>query len=98
MDSWVQVYLIENLLRYTGHVQEKEFRMASHNTGSIPQPVFVPSIPVSEVLPWALFGGLLLLLAIYFVGAEQGATSMMHGRSIHEFVHDGRHLLGFPCH
>ena len=26
------------------------------------------AIPVREVLPWAVFGGLLLLLAIYFVG------------------------------
>jgi Probable cobalt transporter subunit (CbtB) len=72
--------------------------MASHNTAPIPQPLFIPAIPLSEILPWAFFSGLLLLLAIYFVGAEQGATSIMHGSSIHEFVHDGRHLLGFPCH
>jgi hypothetical protein len=63
---------------------------------------FVPAlgpvaIPVREVLPWAVFGGL-LLLAIYFVGAEQGATSLIPGMYVHEFVHDGRHLLGFPCH
>ena len=56
------------------------------------------AIPVREVLPWAIFGGLLLLLAIYFVGAEEGATSLVPGRYVHEFVHDGRHLLGFPCH
>jgi hypothetical protein len=72
--------------------------MAFHGTESIAQPVSVPIIPLSEILPWALFAGLLLLLMIYFVGAEQGATSMVHGRTIHEFVHDGRHLLGFPCH
>ena len=29
------------------------------------------AIPVREVLPWAIFGGLLLMLAIYFVGAEE---------------------------
>lgn len=63
-----------------------------------PQPVIIPAIPVREVLPWALFGGLLTLLAIYFVGAEQGATALFHGAMVHEFVHDGRHLLGFPCH
>jgi hypothetical protein len=55
-------------------------------------------IPVREVLPWAIFIGLILLIAIYFVGAEQGATSIFSGMYIHEFVHDGRHLLGFPCH
>jgi hypothetical protein len=56
------------------------------------------SIPVREILPWAVFGGLIFLLALYFIGAEQGATSIFPGMYIHEFVHDGRHLLGFPCH
>jgi hypothetical protein len=61
----------------------------------IAQPV---PIAVGELLPWAVFGGLLLLLALYFVGAEQGAVSLISGTYVHEFVHDGRHLLGFPCH
>jgi hypothetical protein len=56
------------------------------------------SIPVREILPWAVFVGLLALLALYFVGAEEGATSLIPGLYVHEFVHDGRHLLGFPCH
>lgn len=55
-------------------------------------------IPLSELLPWAIFAGLLLLLAVYFVGAEQGATHLFPGMYVHEFVHDGRHLIGFPCH
>ena len=58
----------------------------------------VIAIPLREWLPWAIFAGLILLLAIYFVGAEQGATSLISGTYVHEFVHDGRHLLGFPCH
>lgn len=63
------------------------------------KPVVVPApIPVRELLPWATFVGLILLLALYFVGAEQGATSLVPGMYVHEFVHDGRHLLGFPCH
>ncbi len=55
-------------------------------------------IPVREILPWAIFGGLLMLLGLYFIGAEQGALSIFSGTNVHEFVHDGRHLLGFPCH
>lgn len=58
----------------------------------------IPVIPVRELLPWAVFAGLIMLLALYFVGAEQGATSLIGGMAVHEFVHDGRHLLGFPCH
>lgn len=56
------------------------------------------AIPVSDALPWVVFGGLLLLLTVYFVGAEQGAASLVNGAYVHEYLHDGRHLLGFPCH
>lgn len=55
-------------------------------------------VPVRDVMPWALFATLLLAVCVYFVGAEQGATAVFNGEMIHEFVHDGRHLLGFPCH
>jgi hypothetical protein len=64
----------------------------SHTT---PAPV---AIPMRELLPWAVFGLLLAVLAIYFVGTEQGAMSLVGGQYVHEFAHDGRHLLGFPCH
>jgi hypothetical protein len=62
----------------------------------VPQLAAAP-IPVRELLPWVLFG-VVLVLALYFVGAEEGATSIFPGMYVHEFVHDGRHLLGFPCH
>jgi hypothetical protein len=61
--------------------------------------IFEPkALPLREFLPWLLFVGLLTILAFYFVGAEQGAASVVSGTAVHEFVHDGRHLLGFPCH
>jgi hypothetical protein len=56
------------------------------------------AIPVRALVPWAIFGGLLAILAIYFVGVEEGALSIFSGMYVHEFVHDGRHLLGFPSH
>ncbi len=55
-------------------------------------------IPVRELLPWAVFAGLMLMLAIYFVGVEEAATSLIKGMYVHEFVHDGRHSLSFPFH
>jgi Probable cobalt transporter subunit (CbtB) len=58
----------------------------------------LPPFSLSAVLPWLIFAGLLLLVALYFVSTEQGATSLLAGRAVHEWVHDGRHLLGFPCH
>ncbi len=48
---------------------------------------------------WILGTIALGLLAYYFIGVDQGALSVfgkdMH---IHEYVHDARHFLGFPCH
>lgn len=58
----------------------------------------VTPLPLRAVLPWAVFVGTLMLVLLYFVGAEQGATSVFSGAGVHEWVHDGRHLLGFPCH
>jgi len=57
-----------------------------------------PAIPVGEFAPWAVLGLLLALILLYFVSTEQGAVALFKGTSVHEFVHDGRHLLGFPCH
>lgn len=65
---------------------------------SAPKAAEIPAIPVREIMPWAIFGLVLAVLAVYFVGAEQGALALFDGAAIHEFVHDGRHLLGFPCH
>jgi hypothetical protein len=64
--------------------------------GAIDAPV--PIVSAGELLPYVIFAGVLLMLLVYFVGAEEGATAMVGGTSVHEFVHDARHLLGFPCH
>jgi hypothetical protein len=64
---------------------------------SLPGVVHPPAVSLREMWPWALFG-LALLLLVYAVGAEEGAASIVPGDAIHEWVHDGRHLLGFPCH
>ncbi|MGO4445349.1 CbtB-domain containing protein [Mycobacterium sp. 2YAF39] len=48
---------------------------------------------------WLTLTAFLALLVIYFIGMDQGATSVFGNNTvIHEFVHDARHLLGFPCH
>lgn len=56
-------------------------------------------LPVTKAALWLVGATFSALLAYYFVGVDQGAVSVfgkdMH---IHEFVHDARHFLGFPCH
>ncbi|MBF7014003.1 CbtB-domain containing protein [Novosphingobium resinovorum] len=56
------------------------------------------AIPLADIAPWAVLGMLLALIFLYFVSTEQGAYALFKGMYVHEFVHDGRHLLGFPCH
>ena len=66
-------------------------------TTAVPE-IEIPSIPLGQIAPWALFYGLVAVLVIFFISADQGAVSIPAGNAIHEFVHDGRHLLGYPCH
>ena len=67
------------------------------------QAMMAPTRPVdlsaASAALWLAGATLLALLVIYFVGIDQGAVSVfgadMH---VHEFTHDARHLLAFPCH
>ena len=64
----------------------------SPEPGTVPAPIATPG----ELLPYFVLGGLVLLILVYFVGGEQSALAVFSGGSVHEFVHDARHLLGFP--
>ena len=44
----------------------------------------LPTIELRELAPWALFFGLLGMLVIFFVSADQGAVSIPAGTAIHE--------------
>jgi hypothetical protein len=56
-------------------------------------------IPGTRAWLWLIGTAALALLVYYFVGVDQGAVSVFGSDThIHEFVHDGRHFLGFPCH
>ena len=53
----------------------------------------------SRAMYWMAGAVILALVLYYFIGVDQGATSVFgHNLMIHEFVHDSRHFLGFPCH
>lgn len=65
---------------------------------AVPEVVHPPSIELRELWPWAMFAGALLLVLVYLVGVDEGAASIIPGRVLHEYFHDGRHLLYFPCH
>ena len=54
---------------------------------------------------WVWPALIVFLLAVYAVGYDQGAllqpllgAASRSMNYMHELMHDGRHLLGFPCH
>ncbi|GAA3822808.1 CbtB domain-containing protein [Nocardioides panacisoli] len=51
--------------------------------------VEIPTVPLAQLAPWALFAALIGSVVVYFAGADA---------ALHEWVHDARHLLGYPCH
>lgn len=70
--------------------------VASGKTKTQARPVDLSAAKAALWLAGTVF---LALLVVYFVGLEQGAVSVFGSDShVHEFMHDARHLLGFPCH
>ena len=55
-------------------------------------------IPARELAPWLVLGALFAMSVLVLISSAQGAITIPAGTAIHEWVHDGRHLLGFPCH
>jgi hypothetical protein len=61
---------------------------------------YAPGLPL-----WSLLALALLLLALFLLLSASGDLLVpLLGRAagpfdyLHEFAHDGRHLLGVPCH
>jgi hypothetical protein len=69
----------------------------AHATTAAPT-IQVPALPIAQLAPWALFFGVIATLTIFFVSTGQGAVGLPAGTLLHEWVHDARHLLGYPCH
>ncbi|MFG1653073.1 CbtB domain-containing protein [Micromonospora sp. NPDC049275] len=60
------------------------------------QPLVHPAVPTR--LLWTVLATVAVLtLLAYLVAFDQGAVSRS-GMYLHELMHDGRHLLGVPCH
>jgi hypothetical protein len=66
-------------------------------SAELPEAAYPPAVSLHDAWPWAIFAAA-LLAALYFVGLDEGAASLIPGHAVHEWVHDGRDLLGFPCH
>ena len=67
---------------------------------STTSPISTPLIHANVKTVALLLGvSILALLVYYFIGVDEGMLSVF-GKSmvLHEFFHDGRHFLGFPCH
>jgi hypothetical protein len=52
----------------------------------------------ARVPAWTWLVVTLALAAAYALTLENGAVLQAGGATLHELFHDGRHLLGVPCH
>ena len=59
-------------------------------------PLYAPAVS-PRLITAAVAVVAVLLLLTYLVAFDQGAVSQS-GMYLHELMHDGRHLLGVPCH
>lgn len=78
-------------------IPEKELTVAAYASPDVDDRPVTLSVPTT-----ALALGLTAVFALllyYFIGIDQGAVSVFgEDTHVHEFVHDARHFLGFPCH
>ena len=74
--------------------------VSSTSTIARREPVHAPAaLPLAAGTWWLVATALFSLLVYYVVGIDQGALSVFgNDMHIHEFMHDGRHVLAFPCH
>ncbi len=59
-------------------------------TTGAPEAIAVPA--------WAWLVLALALATVYALTLENGATLRAGATVLHELFHDGRHMLGVPCH
>lgn len=73
--------------------------MSSASYAAVPAKTGAVDWAKDSAIGWVISALVVAALLYYFIGVDQGAYSLfgsdMH---IHEFVHDSRHFLGFPCH
>ena len=72
----------------------------SNHAVSPATPIAVPIVTAeTKTIALLLGAGFLALMVYYFIGVDQGMLSVFGKNMVlHEFFHDGRHFLGFPCH
>ena len=57
-----------------------------------------PVSPLTWLLPLLMAAGLLFAVAFDQGQLAQVVKAAAGDSTVHEFFHDSRHMLGFPCH
>lgn len=73
--------------------------MAQTISGAPKLSVAVPDVSALDAALWLTATTFVAALGYYFLGFDQGAVSVFGSDThVHEYIHDARHFLGFPCH
>jgi hypothetical protein len=63
--------------------------MGQGGGGAVRETIHPPAIGLRELVPWVALAAVLAMLVAFVAVAD--------GSYVHEFFHDGRHLLAVPC-
>jgi hypothetical protein len=58
----------------------------------------LPAVGEHITVPWWAWAAFLAATFLTYVVFQENGWIMDNWMTVHEFFHDGRHALGFPCH
>ena len=95
-----QVQQTLSLLTIRNVCNTKRMTSTSHQALSVtaPIPSIADALPDVKVPAWAWSLVALAVFVIYLVSTENGALLGSAANVLHEFMHDGRHVIAVPCH
>lgn len=66
----------------------------------MPDPTVTAEQPTKALpVPWELWSlAVVSAVLLYFLFSENGAVLAESWGLLHEVMHDGRHVIGVPCH
>lgn len=88
----MRAILVVRMMLRSAAARREELTGMSQIASAHPRPdaLHPPAISLRELWPWTVLAMALLML-VYIV-------TVFDSHLAHEFFHDGRHLLAFPCH
>ena len=68
------------------------------SSAELPEVAYPPAVSLHDAWPWTIFAASRCSPPCTSSASTRAPRRSSRASAVHEWVHDGRHLLGFPCH